>query len=112
MLDTGNHPVDRQLRFLWALHSAGGVGEERLTELLDHSNEYVRSWAVRLIGEGGYPTEDQFEKIRNMASDGKSRLVRLYAASTFPRFSEDQKWTLAKDLLLDFDTQRIRICPI
>ena len=102
MLDKGSYPVDRQLRFLWALHSTGGVGEERLTDLLDHANEYVRSWAVRLIGEGSYPTEDQFEKIRKLASDGKSRLVRLYVASTFPRFSEIQKWTLAKDLLLDF----------
>ena len=102
MLDTGNYPVDRQLRFLWALHSTGGVGEKRLTELLDHSNEHVRSWAVRLIGEEGCPTEDQFEKIRKLASNGKSRMVRLYVASSFPRFSEEQKWTLAKDLLLDF----------
>lgn len=102
MLDTGNHPVDRQLRFLWALHSAGGVGEKRLTALLDHANEHVRSWAVRLIGEGGHPNGEQFEKIRKLASDGESRLVRLYVASTFPRFSEAQKWTLAKDLLLDF----------
>jgi len=102
MLDTSDYPVDRQLRFLWALHSTGGVGEERLTTLLDHANEHVRSWAVRLIGEEDHPTAKQFEKIRKLASDGESRLVRLYVASTFPRFSESQKWILAKDLLLDF----------
>lgn len=102
MLDSGDYPVDRQLRFLWALHSTGGVGENRLTDLLDHENEHVRSWAVRLIGEGGTPTKDQFKKIRTLASDGESRLVRLYVASTFPRFSENQQWALAEDLLLDF----------
>ena len=102
MLDTGDYPVDRLLRFLWALHSGGGVGEGRLTALLDHANEHVRSWAVRLIGEGGHPTEAQFKKIRELASDGKSRLVRVYVASAFPRFSEAQQWALAEDLLADF----------
>jgi putative heme-binding domain-containing protein len=102
LLKDKSQPVDRQLRFIWALHSIGGVGEKRLANLLDHENEHVRSWAVRLIGEGGEPSEEQFGKIRQLAQDGKSRLVRLYVASTFPRFSERQQWVLAKDLLLDF----------
>ncbi|MDA0347871.1 MAG: c-type cytochrome [Verrucomicrobia bacterium] len=94
--------VDRQLRFVWALHSIGGVGEKRLTNLLDHKNEHLRSWAVRLIGEGGEPNEEQFNKIKNLARNGESPLVRLYVASTFPRFSETQQWDVAQDLLLDF----------
>ncbi len=102
MLDSGDYPADRQLRFLWALHSTGGVGDKRLTTLLDHDNEHVRSWVVRLIGEEGAPDKTQFQKIRQLASDGESRLVRLYVASTFPRFSKSQQWTMAKDLLLDF----------
>jgi len=102
MLDAGDYPVGRQLRFVWALHSTGGVGEGRLTAMLDHADEHMRSWAVRLIGEGGYPTKTQFKRIRELASDGESRLVRLYVASTFPRFSESQQWTLAEDLLRDF----------
>ena len=102
LLKVSGQAVDRQLRFIWALHNIGGVGEKRLTSLLDHENEHVRSWAVRLIGEGGEPNEDQFQKIRALAKDGKSQLVRMYVASTFPRFSESQQWVLAKDLLLDF----------
>lgn len=99
--DTGK-PADRLLRFMWALHGTGGVGRDRLTQLLDHPNEYVRSWAVRLIGEDGPASAEQFGKIRSMARDGRSKLVRLYIASTFPRFSETQQWALAEDLLLDF----------
>jgi len=102
MLDSGKYEVDRQLRFMWALHSSGGVGQTRLTSLLDHGNEHVRSWAVRLIGESGAPDKVQFDKIRWLASDGKSLLVRLYVASTFSRFSVVQQWELARDLLLDF----------
>lgn len=102
LLDATGQPVDRQLRFIWALHSTGGVGEERLTRLLGHEDEYVRSWAVRLIGEAGAPTQGQFSRIREMARDGKSPHNRLYVASTFPRFSESRQWALAEDLLLDF----------
>lgn len=102
LLDEGNYSVDRQLRFIWALHSTGGVGEARLTRLLSHGNEHVRSWAVRLIGEAGNPTGEPFNKIRLMARDGQSQLVRLYIASTFPRFSASEQWVLAEDLLVDF----------
>lgn len=102
LLDELKQPIDRQLRFLWALHSTGGVENKRLTQLLTHKDEHMRSWAVRLIGEGGAPNEEQFKIIRELASNGESRLVRLYVASTFPRFSEAQQWTLAEDLLGDF----------
>jgi putative membrane-bound dehydrogenase-like protein len=102
MLDSGDFEVDRELRFIWALNSTGGVGEKRLTSLLGHKNEHMRSWAVRLIGEGGAPSKTQFKKIRKLASDRTSLLVRMYVASSFSRFAENQQWTLAEDLLLDF----------
>ncbi len=111
LLETPGQAVDRQLRFIWALHSAGGVGEKRLTRLLDHENEYVRSWAVRLIGEGGEPNQTQFKKIKDLARNGKSLLARLYVASTFPRFSESQQWDVAQDLLLDFGYQEDQNLP-
>jgi len=102
LLSEPDQAVDRQLRCLWAMHSTGGGGETLLTQLLEHENEHLRSWAVRLIGEDGEPTETQFEIIRKLAGDGESRLVRMHVASTFPRFSEAQQWSLAEDLLLDF----------
>ena len=111
LLEIPGQAVDRQLRFIWALHSTGGVGEKRLTRLLDHENEYVRSWAVRLIGEGGEPNQAQFKKIKDLARNGKSLLVRLYVASTFPRFSESQQWDVAQDLLLDFGYQEDQNLP-
>jgi len=101
-LTSGSLPADRQLRLIWALHSTGGVNESLLTQLLDHENEYIRSWAVRLIGEEGSPSAAQFAKIRTMARDGRSSLVRLYIASTFPKFDATHKWEIADDLLVDF----------
>jgi len=102
LLEDEEQPVDRQLRFLWSLHTTGGLVPEKLTQLLQHKNEHMRSWAVRLIGEGGAPNSEQFALIRNIASNGESKLARLYVASTFSRFTEAQQWTLAEDLLVDF----------
>lgn len=102
LLEDQEQPVDRQLRFLWSLHTTGGLEKEKLTQLLQHKNEHMRSWAVRLIGEGGAPNSEQFALIRGIASNGESKLARLYVASTFPRFTKAQQWTLAKDLLVDF----------
>jgi putative membrane-bound dehydrogenase-like protein len=102
LLNAPGQPVDRQLRMIWALHCTGGLGQGELTTLLAHPNEHIRSWAVRLIAESGSPTEDQFRLIRTMASDGESKLVRLYIASSFPRFEESQQWIVAEDLVSDF----------
>ncbi|MBT6768409.1 MAG: c-type cytochrome [Opitutales bacterium] len=102
IVDERKVTVAEQLRALWTLHSVGGVGESRLTDLLDHANEHVRSWAIRLIGEGGNASVSQFQKIRLMAEDGKSLLVRLYIASTLPRFAQEQQWRLAESLVKAF----------
>jgi len=102
LLEDPEQPVDRQLRYLWALHTTGGLANEKLTQLLRHEDEYMRSWAVRLIGESGAPNPEQFSIIRDLASNGESKLVRLYVASTFPRFSGEQQWALAEDLVADF----------
>ncbi len=95
-------PVDRRLRHLWALHSTGGLKENELTILLKDESEHIRSWAIRLIGENGNASSAQMDLIQEMAGDGESRLVRLYIASTFPRFSESRKRSLAIRLLSDF----------
>lgn len=102
IVDEASLSIGLQLRAIWTLHVIGGVGTNRLSALLDHSNEHIRSWAIRLIGENGYPNSTQFRKIQGMAEDGESLLVRLYIASTFPRFSRDQQWRIAESLLKEF----------
>ncbi|MGB7344827.1 MAG: PVC-type heme-binding CxxCH protein, partial [Pirellulaceae bacterium] len=38
-----------RLRFLWALHVTGGLSSDRLTQLLDHQDDYIRAWAIQLL---------------------------------------------------------------
>jgi putative heme-binding domain-containing protein len=99
LLNDPEQPLDRQLRMIWALHCTGGVGEVQLTNLLSHTNEHVRSWAIRLICESGAPTDAQLKLIRKMARDDESNLVRLYIAASLPRFEESQQWIVAEDLV-------------
>lgn len=40
-----------QLQAFWALYVSGGFNEQFALQMMDHSNPYVRTWAVRLVGD-------------------------------------------------------------
>ncbi len=101
ILDDASASAALRLKAVWSLHSSGGLGEERLTQLLSDENEHARSWAVRLIGEDGTPTDAQQKRIEDMAESDASPLVKLYIASTMPRFAEALQWRLAERLILN-----------
>ena len=42
--------MTRKLRAIWALHVTDGLTEADTIELVGHADEYVRSWAVFLLG--------------------------------------------------------------
>src|SRR3989440_3244486 len=50
-----NPDVPRKLRALWALYCTGGAKPAWLVGQLDHPNEHVRAWAVRLLCDDGKP---------------------------------------------------------
>ena len=52
-------------RALWALHVTGGLSAnngERLIELLNHSDEYIRAWSVQLLYEEKNPSTEALAK--------------------------------------------------
>src|SRR5262249_20191431 len=89
--------VPRKLRALWALYCTGGADEEFLRKQLDHEQEYVRAWAIRLLGDERPPSDAALMKFVAMAGD-KSPLVRLYLASALQRIPLDRRWGLAMAL--------------
>jgi hypothetical protein len=80
-----NPDVTRKLRALWALHCTGGAD---LVPLLDHENEHVRAWAVRLL------SDDRKALPEKLASD-PSPLVRLFLASALQRM-EPAAWPIVE----------------
>jgi putative membrane-bound dehydrogenase-like protein len=100
-------------RALWTLHAIGGVRGSLLTDLLDHPNEALRAWAVRLLTDD-MPIDTVFSerpesdvamepglymKLCGMAVGDPSGLVRLVLASTLQRLPVDQRLNLARGLV-------------
>jgi putative membrane-bound dehydrogenase-like protein len=93
----------RKLRALWALHVIGRLDTEFLVSQLDHENEYVRSWAVRLLCENRETPAEALAKFRELAADGDSALVRLHLASSLQRLRADDRWAIAEALFVHAD---------
>jgi len=91
--------VTRQLRALWALHVTGGLNDEFLVGQLDHSSEYVRSWAIRLLCEDREPPQQALERFRELAATGDSPFDRLHLASALQQLAPEQRWPIASALL-------------
>src|SRR5579872_1887840 len=91
--------VTRQLRALWALYVTGGIEDEFLISQLDHPSEYIRSWCIRLLCEGGDPPERALTQFRNMATEGTSAFDRLHLASALQRLAPEKRWDVAAALV-------------
>jgi hypothetical protein len=94
-----NPDVTRKLRALWALHVTDGLPQEDLLALLGHESEYVRGWAVQLLGESRQPSDDAIRQFATMARQDASALVRLYLASALQRVPVEKRWDAAAGLI-------------
>jgi putative membrane-bound dehydrogenase-like protein len=88
----------RRLRAMWALYTTGGAPASWLRQQLDDSDEYVRSWAVRLLCDDGVPDGDVCRRFAGMAERETSGLVRLYLAAMLQRFPLAQRFAIALPL--------------
>src|SRR5690606_25230767 len=87
-----NPDVTRKLRALWALHVTNGISERQALDLLDHTEEYVRGWAIQLIAEGKDVAADARRRFESLAKRDTSALVRLYLASALQRMAPNERW--------------------
>lgn len=98
ILKTNPDPT-RKLRALWALHVTGGLTEAELTQLLDHENEYVRSWAIQLLAEDKAVSPETLKLMGQLAQQDNSSLVRLYLTSAMLRLDPAQRWEVLEALV-------------
>jgi putative membrane-bound dehydrogenase-like protein len=94
-----NPDVTRKLRALWALHVTKGLNEKDLLALLDHENEYIRSWAIQLLAEDKNLSDAALKRFAAMAKDDNSALVRLYLVSAMQRTAPEKRWETLTALL-------------
>ncbi|MFT5526214.1 MAG: putative membrane-bound dehydrogenase-like protein [Pirellulaceae bacterium] len=94
-----DHSVPRKLRALWALHVIGGLEDKWLIRQLDHGNEHIRNWVIRLLCEDKQPPQAAVKKFAALAVDEESPLVRLQLASVLQRMPLEQRWDVAFGLV-------------
>ncbi len=97
--DDGEVSVPVRLRALWTLHTLGEAasGLEKLAA--KDESEYVRAWAVRLLGESGTALEPAVaERLAGRAREDGSPFVRRHLASLLQRIPADQAWPIAEAL--------------
>lgn len=78
-------PLRVRLRALWAAHAIGAAQESMLLGLLRDSEEFVRAWAIQLLGESRNPSAASLAEFARLAREDASPLVRLYLASVLQR---------------------------
>jgi putative membrane-bound dehydrogenase-like protein len=84
--------ITHQLRALWTLHGIGAMSEKELHILLDHPNEYIRSWAIQLLAEDKTVSGETLDKFTEMAKADASPVVRLYLVSGMLRLQPEMRW--------------------
>ncbi len=92
--------VSKRLHALWGLHAIGSTDESMLTAELDHTDEQVRTAAIRLLVDHNPPSQAVLEKLNQMASTDASGLVRLHLASALQRIPSDKNGKIARSLAL------------
>jgi putative membrane-bound dehydrogenase-like protein len=109
----------RQLQSMLTLHVIGGADDAFLTSQLNHGNEHLRAWTLRLLTETwtiddtlgpAWLSEESAAQIKaqvasllptlcQMAREDASPLVRLTLASTLQRLPVESRPTLAEALV-------------
>jgi len=93
-----NPNAPRKLRALWALQVIGALSEADLTALLNHPNEHIRWWAVKLLGDEKRPSPELISRFGRMAREERSAFVRLGLASLMQRIPDNDRWSIAEGL--------------
>jgi hypothetical protein len=93
-----NPDATRKLRALWTLHAIGQAPEPLLLELMDHPDEHVRTWAIRLAVDAKSASDAAADRIAALAKSEPSPKVRLAHASAVPRLPEGRRWAVIEAL--------------
>ncbi len=91
--------IPRKLRAMWALHVTNGLADDFLINQLNHKDEYIRTWAMRLLCENNAPPKRALQKFQQLAVSDESPFVRLYLASMLQRLEPQVRWSIAEALV-------------
>jgi putative heme-binding domain-containing protein len=79
---------------------------------LSQSDEHLRVWAIRLLGDGKPPSRAAVGEFCKLVPHEKSGLVLLYLAATLQQLAPAERWTLAEELTARADFANDRVLPL
>jgi putative membrane-bound dehydrogenase-like protein len=88
------------LESLWALYVSGGFDEDFADKLLDHPNEDIRTWAIRLVGDGKKVSLGFRDRLIAIARNEKSAAVRSQLACSCKRLPGPDCLPIVRELLM------------
>jgi len=101
-----------KLRALWSLHACDALTTPWLIQRLDHPNEHVRLWCVRLLLEGAPATPAVVAALTSRATVETSGLVLVFLASALQQLEPASRWELADALLRHGELSGDRVAPL
>jgi putative membrane-bound dehydrogenase-like protein len=87
------------LEALWALYVSGGFRDELVEKLLDHPNEDVRAWTVRLLCHTNDIAASIFFRLTQVAAKDPSPVVRSQLACSARRLRGSPCLSIVNELL-------------
>jgi len=87
------------LEALWALHLSGGFDDDFAWQQLKHSDEYVRLWTVRLLGDARRVSPKIQKSLVELARSEKQVQVRSQLASSVKRLPGQDALPIIRELL-------------
>ncbi len=87
------------LESLWAVYVSGGLDEDFAARLLDHPNDDVRTWAIRLIGDSKEVSSGFRDRLVELAKTEKSATVRCQLACTAKRLPGPDCLAVVREML-------------
>ena len=94
---------DLALEALWAIHVSAGLSDEIAGIALDHQDQYVREWAVRLLGDRKKVSPVLSARLTMLAAKETSLAVRSQLASTAKRLGGPGSIAIIQNLIRNHD---------
>ena len=96
------------LESLWALHLSGGLTDSTAARLLNHRDEWVRAWTVRLLCDHHSVSDDTATALQRAAAEESYIVVRKQLASSAARLKPEHALPIIRELTkYDEDAQDI-----
>jgi putative membrane-bound dehydrogenase-like protein len=89
-----------RLRGCWGLYAIGSFSEEIAVKLLADSSPWIRTWAIRLLGEPKQVSETILSHLAAQAATDKAPEVRQQLAATAQRLEHQDVLPLLESLML------------